>query len=218
MKKLLLLQCVFLFAFLFILIVGSDPTALRAEIWEGKVIIDGKLMEYEDPAVMIGDRIYVPVRATAENAGSRVDWHEEEQTVTVVDPWELFYLRAHFRLPTFSSFVQYEAPLSEWGEQQFSAKIRISKESYRELIFCLENSTFDKTNSFLILDENGEKNMAAIREWEDYWQDLWDENADIETLHVYETMSPGIRAKTIITWLFLLEESDGNYALYISGW
>ncbi len=49
-----------------------------------KVVVDGSMVEFDQPPVIIEGRTLVPVRAVAEKLGATVKWNNETQTVTVM--------------------------------------------------------------------------------------------------------------------------------------
>ena len=62
---------------------GSEPDHTYTFESNGiSVIIDGKIIGFDQPPIIVDDRTLVPVRAIFENLGASVDWDGSTQTVT----------------------------------------------------------------------------------------------------------------------------------------
>ncbi len=49
-----------------------------------KVLVNGKQLEFDVMPMMVGDRVFVPMRAIFEALGATIEWSDEDQTVTAV--------------------------------------------------------------------------------------------------------------------------------------
>lgn len=59
-------------------------SALAADLPPVSVTVDGDLVEFDQPPVIVDGRTLIPVRAVVEKLGCLVFWHEESETVVIV--------------------------------------------------------------------------------------------------------------------------------------
>ena len=59
-------------------------SALSADLPPVTVTVDGELVAFDQPPVIVDGRTLIPVRAVVEKLGFLVFWHEESETVVIV--------------------------------------------------------------------------------------------------------------------------------------
>lgn len=74
----------FTFCFTFILLFSLVPAAVAAQEEPISVILDGKVLSFDVPPMLVNDRTMVPMRAIFTALGAEVDWDEESQTAISV--------------------------------------------------------------------------------------------------------------------------------------
>ena len=62
--------------------VSADNNTKLRDYTKVNLLVEGKAVETDQPAVIVDDRTMVPVRVVAETLGSTVDWDSETKTVT----------------------------------------------------------------------------------------------------------------------------------------
>ena len=62
---------------------ASNVERLTAYVAQFSIIVDGEEQTLENPAVVINNRTYVPLREVSEVLGMNVEWNEENQTVII---------------------------------------------------------------------------------------------------------------------------------------
>ena len=63
--------------------VGVNVKAIQQEI---TVLLDGNQVKFDQPPVMINDRVMVPIRAVAEKMGDTVKWSEKDNSALIIHP------------------------------------------------------------------------------------------------------------------------------------
>lgn len=63
--------------------VGEEQKALVLQIGCDYAFLNGIKMSFEKPAVIVGDRTFVPLRAVTESLGHDVDWDPDTYTVSI---------------------------------------------------------------------------------------------------------------------------------------
>ena len=63
--------------------VGEEQKALVLQIGCDYAFLNGIKISFEKPAVIVGDRTFVPLRAVTETLGHDVDWDPDTYTVSI---------------------------------------------------------------------------------------------------------------------------------------
>lgn len=63
-----------------------------------KVCVEGEYLSFDQPPIMINDRVMVPMRALFEDMGYSVDWSENTQTATAVKNDERIHVKMNYEL------------------------------------------------------------------------------------------------------------------------
>ena len=77
MKKLL---CLTLVAVIALILIATPAMAETSEI---RVILNGEVLEFDVPPMIVDNRTLVPLRAISEAINANVDWCGYTQTVTI---------------------------------------------------------------------------------------------------------------------------------------
>lgn len=68
-----------------IVFVSSTAKPQRIKSSEYLVVLDGKELVFDQPPIMVSDRVLVPLRMIFEELGSMVEWDDNTQTVTATN-------------------------------------------------------------------------------------------------------------------------------------
>lgn len=66
-----------------IFLLKLKPDSSNMSDYQIKVLLNGNLINFDVPPVIINDRIIVPIRILGEAFGAKVDWNDETKTVTI---------------------------------------------------------------------------------------------------------------------------------------
>lgn len=190
----------------------------QAEKVEQEIIFNEETWEFESPVVKINDRIYVPLRETANKLGIDVGWFGEDEPVFVDGYFEeVLDIRKKaeelwgFSLPPTAVFLNYDYLVNQC-DSVLRAQISFEKEDFEDIkenLLGIENIKWYEFPPNMLFDGS-----YASFDLECNYYSWWIMPTKENLITAYQSVYKGKRIRTRYSTFYIVE-SDDTYQLYI---
>lgn len=203
-----------------IFFVGYAKGAQRYEAIEinQKIIFNGEEQEFESPVVKINDRIYVPLRESAEKLDIFVEWYGDDEDVylegyfeEILDVRKKLEQLWEISLPPTAVILNYDYQIV-YGDNLLLAQVLFDKKDFDDVKNqLLSSKKWYEVNS----DYCSYPGLESIYSW-------WECPSNETMILGYQSAERGRYAKTCISDFYIIQKESGEYhlfmKLYKSGW
>ncbi len=185
---------------------AADAIQYNAYEFGVKIVFGGKEIKFDLPVVTINGNTYIPLREAAEKSNINVEWNGDEQKIVLTeyphdaDARGIFNRLVGFSLPDTAEILNYDYSVDEEA-QRFMTRISFSANDLEVM----------KNNFSGWLEDDGR--FLSLYNQENDWWDLVDIEKTVCAYHSYKTES---YSKSIPIRVYIAEESDNKYNLYVS--
>lgn len=187
----------------------------QPEPWYGEMWLNGQSIEFdaELPAVVINDRVYVPVRATfEENLGMDVEWRDDgnREFVVITDSDEKRFFEDYMMLshPDRFEIVDIAHETTNSGEQCMLARCYIEENDLNSLRQWLADAYYEE---YELSDAAFER---YLEETDASWKPWMQAETNGKLIAWYSTTASGIYGKTALRSAVIFAHNGGGYVVY----